>query len=129
MDHISGMWRTAALSLVLILAACGGPARSAEDAAERKKKIEGTRTMIVHVLQGVTSWGLNNREYCPRSLGQLWRKGFITVRPVDLWDEPLVFKCPGLRNSEGADIVSKGPDKELGTDDDINSWELVKEAK
>jgi len=42
----------------------------------------------------------------------------------DPWGKDFVLRCPGTNDTDGADIVSTGPDKAEGTGDDIKSWEL-----
>lgn len=43
--------------------------------------------------------------------------------PNDPWGNPFVFKQPG-ENGRDYDIISAGPDGQLGTSDDINSWNM-----
>ncbi|HZP82263.1 MAG TPA: type II secretion system major pseudopilin GspG [Chthonomonadaceae bacterium] len=45
--------------------------------------------------------------------------------PVDPWGHPYVYRQPGNDN-RAYDIVSAGPDGQLGTQDDIESWNLQK---
>jgi general secretion pathway protein G len=41
----------------------------------------------------------------------------------DPWGEDLQYKFPGeLHGEENYDLWSKGPDKQVGTDDDITNW-------
>ncbi len=39
--------------------------------------------------------------------------------PLDPWQHPYTYECPGKMNPNGYDIRSSGPDGQLGTDDDI----------
>ncbi len=39
--------------------------------------------------------------------------------PPDPWGHPYVYQCPGKLNPSGYDIISMGPDGQLGTADDI----------
>lgn len=49
-----------------------------------------------------------------------WRKYLDTSTvPVDAWDQPLDYKNPGVKNPDGYDLISAGPDEKMGTDDDI----------
>ena len=41
--------------------------------------------------------------------------------PLDPWGEPYEYSNPGKLNPRGFDLVSKGPDRQLGTEDDINN--------
>ena len=38
--------------------------------------------------------------------------------PIDDCDQPLVFYCPG-RDGQVYEVLSKGPDRREGTDDDV----------
>jgi hypothetical protein len=42
----------------------------------------------------------------------------------DPWGSELELVCAGSRDDEGAVVRSLGPDRQPGTADDINSWEL-----
>jgi hypothetical protein len=65
-----------------------------------------------------------NADACPKSLDVLYQEKYLTAEAVDTWGQPLLFTCPGEHNKDGADIVSKGEDKQEGTPDDIKSWQL-----
>lgn len=41
--------------------------------------------------------------------------------PLDPWGEPYQYRNPGTLNPQGFDLISKGPDRQLGTDDDITN--------
>lgn len=47
--------------------------------------------------------------------------------PKDPWDHDYIYRCPGIRNLNGFDLFSCGPDgvsKTGGDDaDDINNWD------
>jgi general secretion pathway protein G len=42
--------------------------------------------------------------------------------PNDPWSRPYVYRYPGERNANGADLYSIGPDGQEGTADDIGNW-------
>ena len=42
--------------------------------------------------------------------------------PKDPWGNDYAYTCPGKHNPSSYDIVSAGPDGQLGTDDDIGNW-------
>ena len=54
--------------------------------------------------------------------GPYMKKGI----PPDPWGHPYVFECPGKHNQEGYDLMSAGPDGQIGTDDDITNWDTKK---
>jgi hypothetical protein len=54
---------------------------------------------------------------CPASLDELRKAGYIMSAPVDPWGEPLLFGC--VEGPRAFVILSKGHDREVGTDDDV----------
>ncbi len=46
--------------------------------------------------------------------------------PMDPWGHPYVYKQPG-ENGHEYEIISAGPDGQLNTADDIQSWNLTKQ--
>jgi general secretion pathway protein G len=89
-----------------------------------KAKIKDAKMVIKAVEQGLVAYQTDNTDSCPKQLNDLYTQKYLTKEPKDPWGEPLVFKCPGEHNKDGADLVSKGKDKQEGTADDIKSWEL-----
>ncbi|HUT25030.1 MAG TPA: type II secretion system major pseudopilin GspG [Sumerlaeia bacterium] len=52
-----------------------------------------------------------------------WRGPYLKKAiPLDPWKEPYVYECPGKQNANGYDLMSKGPDKQAGSADDITNW-------
>src|SRR5262245_13500079 len=80
----------------------------------KKAKVQDTKMVIKTIDQAVSHYQMENND-CPKSLNDLYTQKLLSKEPKDAWDQPLVFKCPGDHNSEGADIVSKGEDKVEGT--------------
>lgn len=89
-----------------------------------KAKVTDSKVIIKNVEQALVHFQTDNTEGCPKTLSELFAQKYLTKEPVDAWGQPLVFKCPGEHNTDGADIISKGKDKQQGTADDIKSWEL-----
>jgi len=48
-----------------------------------------------------------------------WRGPYVLSVPLDPWGHAYVYQYPGKLNPRGYDIISMGPDGELGTADDI----------
>ena len=42
--------------------------------------------------------------------------------PLDPWNEPYQYVCPGQNRPDRYDLWSTGPDKRGGTEDDIGNW-------
>ena len=63
----------------------------------------------------------------PRS-AQNWKGPYLdsdTV-PLDPWQHPYSYTCPGRHNPSSFDIASAGPDGQLGNEDDIVNWTVTK---
>lgn len=66
--------------------------------------------------------GLNDLVVKPRNASKDWHQ-YLEKIPVDPWGTPYAYEFPGRHNPNGYDISSAGPDKQFGTDDDINNWD------
>jgi hypothetical protein len=89
-----------------------------------KAKITDTKMVIKNIEAALVHFQTDNTDSCPKALDDLVTQKYLTKKPLDAWGQQLVFKCPGEKSPDGADIVSKGKDKQEGTADDIKSWEL-----
>src|SRR5262245_1749413 len=77
----------------------------------------------VAALQGaVETFMTQNSSNCPGGLQDLYAQKIITKEPKDPWGQPYQYRCPGEKNTDSVDIWSGGPDKKLGTGDDIKNW-------
>lgn len=66
--------------------------------------------------------GLQDLIVAPRD-AQSWKGPYLksdTV-PLDPWQRPYIYECPGKHNPTGYDLSSLGPDGRQ-SDDDITSW-------
>ena len=71
-----------------------------------------------------TAEGLQALVTPPASRAERWRGPYLQDArlPVDPWGETYQYRFPGVKNKNGYDLWSKGPDKTDGTDDDIGNW-------
>lgn len=73
-----------------------------------------------------TSEGLAVLMTAPANAAENWHGPYFEVDggklPVDPWLEPYQYRFPGTKNKTKYDILSKGPDKTEGTEDDIGNW-------
>lgn len=73
-----------------------------------------------------TAEGLQALVTAPQNKGDNWKGPYIESPggklPLDPWQEPYVYRFPGVKNKDGYDLFSKGPDKAEGTPDDIGNW-------
>ena len=73
--------------------------------------------------------GLNELVQAPRD-AQNWRGPYMKSEiPLDPWGQPYVYECPGKHNPTSYDLMSMGPDKRVGGDDDISNWQPANQKK
>ena len=89
-----------------------------------KAKITDTKMVIKNVEAALVHFQTENTDSYPKGVQDLMTQKIMPKEPLDAWGQSLIFKCPGEHNPDGADIISKGKDKQEGTADDIKSWEL-----
>lgn len=75
---------------------------------------------IATLAQSVEMYRLQKNK-CPKTAQDLKAAGILQRITKDPWGGEYVFKCPGEHGP--VDITSAGKDGEMGTDDDINSWD------
>lgn len=62
--------------------------------------------------------GLQDLVTAPRdAVG--WKGPYIKEVPLDPWQNPYLYECPGKINPTGFDITSGGPNGRIGDEDDI----------
>src|SRR3954464_7370107 len=89
-----------------------------------KAKVKNTKMIIHTVQEALVHYATDNTDSCPKGLGDLVAQKYLSKEPKDEWGQPLVWVCPGTHSSDSADIVSKGPNKTEGDQDDIHSWDM-----
>src|SRR6476661_9952993 len=67
-----------------------------------KAKITDTKIIIKAIEQALVHFQTDNTDSCPKSLSDLYTQKYLTKEPLDAWGQPLVFKCPGEKNTDGA---------------------------
>jgi general secretion pathway protein G len=77
--------------------------------------------MQIRDLSGNVQHYMISRGGCP-SMQELVAHRFVPEEPRDPWGTAIVIRCPGQHDPDGADVLSYGPDKTEGTEDDIQSW-------
>ncbi len=66
--------------------------------------------------------GLLDLVQMPRD-AQNWRGPYLQHDiPLDPWQRPYIYECPGKHNPSSYDLMSAGLDGQLGTDDDVCNW-------
>lgn len=52
-----------------------------------------------------------------------WKGPYLEKKPVDPWNNPYQYKCPGQHNPSTYDLYSLSKDAQEGTEDDVKNWE------
>lgn len=117
-----------ALIMAAGVASFGGIMGSANDQAA-KMKAQSIRTALeAYKLAGgmypTQSQGLKALVAKPSSapVPKRWKQQMSSV-PLDPWQNEYAYKFPGSKDRSTPEIISKGEDGQLGTDDDVSSQE------
>jgi general secretion pathway protein G len=90
----------------------------------QRAKISTGKLRVKAARDAVTQYMIETPS-CPHSIDELVAGKYLDKGNArDPWGSPLTLKCPGAQETDGADITSPGPDKQDGTADDIQSWNL-----
>lgn len=89
----------------------------------KEARIKLAKMMAKDYVGAYTQWSLSAEDNCPQSLDEL-NKYRSKREDKDPWGNKFTMRC-GSNGPEGQDfgVVSPGPDKKDGTEDDIKSWE------
>jgi general secretion pathway protein G len=80
----------------------------------RKTGIRATRATLSVVHAAVDTYRADHERKCPLSLAALKTDGYLASDAVDAWGRPLRLTCPGRKDPDGYDLMSDGPDGEMG---------------
>lgn len=93
----------------------------------KEAKIETAYNMAKQIEGAYIKWQASGSDSeCPASIDdlktQLGKKKTENVN--DPWGQPYIIKCgdQAPEECEGFCVISSGPDKKEGTDDDVKSW-------
>jgi len=89
----------------------------------KKAQVQTAKTRVTEISNATTQFMLDNNNTCPRGLDELVSQKYLKKGLKDPWGKDFIFRCPGTSETDGADVISAGPDKQEGTADDIKSWE------
>jgi general secretion pathway protein G len=89
----------------------------------KKGQLKVAKNSVVEVSNAIQQYMIENNNECPRGMEDLVAKRNLKKAAKDPWGKEFIIKCPGQNDTDGADVISSGPDKQEGTPDDIKSWE------
>ena len=92
--------------------------------AFKEARIKTTWQWLVDIGGQYPRWQADNEGDCPEKIEDILK--YVNKRdPKDPWGTPIVMKCgEGVPSDSHFGVVSFGPDKKEGTDDDIHSWDV-----
>ena len=97
----------AALAMVLVLALLGARERN-------RTGVRSTRATLGVVAAAVDAYRADHEKKCPERIEQLKLEGYLAIDPKDAWGRPFRLVCPGRKNAGGYDLMSDGPDGQIG---------------
>lgn len=111
--------------VLAIIALLAGGVGAAVFKQFKKAQVSTARLRVKAARDATAQYMMDNSSACPRGIEDLVSQKYLDKgNAKDPWGKDLVFLCPGQKDTDSADISSAGPDKQPGTPDDINSWEL-----
>jgi general secretion pathway protein G len=111
--------------VLAIIALLAGGVGAAVFRQFKKAQTSTARLRVTAARDATAQFMIDNSSTCPRGIDDLVQQKYLDRNNAkDPWGKDLVFRCPGTNDTDSADITSAGPDKQEGTPDDINSWQL-----
>lgn len=98
-------------------------------------KIQTARRDFTAIQAGLDTYKMNGRKGFPTTAQGLdalvkkpsgspiprdWSQSYKQV-PLDPWQNPYGYKFPGSKDPKNPEILSAGPDGQMGTDDDLSN--------
>lgn len=86
----------------------------------KKASIDTAYNDVETVASNIELYMAQKRGKCPKTLEDLKAAGVTNKVPKDPWGNAYEFTCPGKELA--VDVMSAGPDSEMGTADDIANY-------
>lgn len=110
--------------VLAIIALLAGGVGAAVFKQFKKAQVSTARLRVKAARDATAQYMMDNSSSCPHGIDDLVSQKYLDKgNSKDPWGKDLVFVCPGQKDTDAADISSAGPDKQPGTQDDINSWD------
>jgi len=113
------------LEILLVLAILGVLATVAAVnliGTSEKARVKATQQQLVTLKNQLTSYNLDKGGFPTTAEGlNALVPNYMDTIPGDAWSTPFSYVAPG--NERPFELKSAGPDKEWGTEDDLNVWE------
>lgn len=97
---------------------------------------DATRISIVGLSQALKLYALDHSGEFPATGAGIqvlmknpgndkrWRGPYLEKPARDAWGNEFEYQFPGRKNADSFDVVSPGPDRVMGTSDDIGNWDV-----
>lgn len=72
--------------------------------------VRATQASLLRLTWAIDAYRADHGTKCPPDLLELQKKEYITTLPVDAWNNPFFFSCPGRFDPSGYEVSSAGPD-------------------
>jgi len=93
-------------------------------AAKRANK-RATEASLNTIGTAITDYHLNNSITYPSELSDLVEGDFLEPQSLnDAWGQPFYYNPSPTSAGDPFQLLSGGPDKQVGTEDDLNYWVL-----
>ncbi|MGB1699334.1 MAG: type II secretion system protein GspG [Nannocystaceae bacterium] len=80
-----------------------------------------TATNDVAQIESASEMYMVQKNKCPKDMQELKAGGIVKKSKKDPWGTAYQITCPGEHGE--IDVSSAGPDKQFGSEDDVNSWD------
>jgi general secretion pathway protein G len=111
--------------VLAIIALLAGGVGTAVFKQYRSAQRKAAMLRVKAVRDASAQYMMDNSNNCPRSVDDLVAQKYLDkANAKDTWGSPIILRCPGTNDTDNADVVSPGPDKQEGSADDIKSWEM-----
>lgn len=112
-------------AVLVILGLLMAGAAIAVPAQIERARIQTTKTSMDTVRTQIESYRAENAGDAPATLAELIPSFLKEGADIDSFKEPFYYlPTPGTGSQHAFELRSAGPDKEMGTEDDINVWTM-----
>ena len=110
-------------AVLVILGLLMGIAAVAVPAQIDKARVRTTKASMKTIKSQIESYRAENAGEAPATLQVLIPSFMEPGADIDAWEQPYYY-LPTPGQAYAYTLISKGPDKEQGTEDDINIWTM-----
>ncbi len=136
-SHRAGFTLVEMLLVLVILATLAAIVIPKMAGRSKQAQVTAAKTQIASIETALNAFEIDNGYYPktgnldalvnPPGNSQNWKGPYLAKGvPNDPWGNPYIYEYPGKHTADGFDLMSAGPDTQVGTDDDITNWDTKK---